>query len=259
MKKLFVMLAMLISIPAHAFPSNSSVLVLDVTTNKPRYVHNGEQIRSIASITKLMTAMVTLDYDKDLSRKLLLSNRVTSSLPKQYYTRHELLNAMLVRSDNAAAETIAEDYPGGRHAFVKQMNLHAKMWDMNNTAFIDPTGLGVFNVSTVYDVANMMQTASSYWFIRETSVKKNVVIAGLAKKKTQTVNLNNTNQSLLFKFDNIVISKTGLTSAAGWCMSLFVTEKDKDYIIVVLGSKNKDERTATVKDIMYSHVLDANS
>ena len=250
---------MLVSISTHAFPNNSSILVLDVNSNKPQYVLNGEQVRPIASITKLMTAMVTLDYDKDLGRKLLLSSRVLSSLPKQYYTRHELLNAMLVRSDNAAAETIADDYPGGRSEFVKQMNLHAKMWDMHNTAFLDPTGLSVFNVSTVYDVANMIQTASSYWFIRETSVKKNVAIDTQAKKKTRTINLNNTNQPLLFKFDNIVISKTGLTNAAGWCISLFVSQKDKDYVIVVLGSKNKNERTATVKDIMYSHVLDSNS
>ena len=139
------------------------------------------------------------------------------------------------------------------------MNLHAKVWRMNNTAFIDPTGLSVFNVSTVYDVANMIQTASSYWFIKEASVKKTVSIETQVKKKSQIVNLTNTNQLLLFEFNNIVISKTGLTNAAGWCMSLLVTQKDKDYVIVVLGSKNKNERTATVKDIMYSHVLDANS
>ena len=259
MKRLFVMLVLLVGIPSYAFPSNSSILVLDVTTNKPRYVHNGEQVRPIASITKLMTAMVALDYDKDLSRKLLLSNRVPSTLPKQYYTRHELLNAMLVRSDNAAAETIAADYPGGRSEFVKQMNLHAKIWGMNSTAFIDPTGLGVFNVSTVHDVANMIQTASSYWFIKETSIKRNVAIETQSKKKTKTINLSNTNEPLLLAFDNIVVSKTGLTNAAGWCMSLFVSQKDKNYVIVVLGSKNKNERTATVKDIMYSHVLDSNS
>jgi serine-type D-Ala-D-Ala endopeptidase (penicillin-binding protein 7) len=257
MKRLFIMLAMLVSIPTYAFPSDSSILVLDVFSNKPQYVHNGEEIRPIASITKLMTAMVTLDYDKDLGRKLLLSGRVPSSIPRQYYTR--LLNVMLVRSDNAAAETIAEDYPGGRSEFVKQMNLHAKVWRMNNTAFIDPTGLSVFNVSTVYDVANMVQTASGYWFIKEASVKKTVSIETQVKKKSQIVNLTNTNQPLLFEFNNIVISKTGLTNAAGWCMSLFVTQKDKDYVIVVLGSKNKNERTATVKDIMYSHVLDASS
>jgi D-alanyl-D-alanine carboxypeptidase len=105
----------------------------------------------------------------------------------------------------------------------------------------------------------MIQTASGYWFIKETSVKKTVSIEIQVKKKSQIVNLTNTNQTMLFAFNNIVISKTGLTNAAGWCMSLFVTQKDKDYVIVVLGSKNKNERTATVKDIMYSHVLDSNS
>ena len=248
---------MSVSSLVYAGHGNSSVLVLDTSSNTAEYVHNGEQVRPIASITKLMTAMIALDYDKNLDRKLLLSNRVHSSLPVQEYSRRELLTAMLVRSDNAAAETIAEDYPGGRSEFVKRMNMQAKLWNMNSTAFADPSGLSVFNVSTVYDVADMINTASSYWFIRETSTKKDISIEARGKKKPRVVNLNNTNQPVLTMFNNIVIGKTGLTNAAGWCISLLVAQQNKNYAIIVLGSKNKNERTTTVKDIMHNHVLNS--
>ena len=97
-----------------------SVWVYNVTRDRVEYAYNSEQIRPIASITKIMTAMVALDYDKDLSRTLKLSTRVGSNLPRQTYNRWQLFQAMLVRSDNAAAETLAADYPGGRNAFIAQ-------------------------------------------------------------------------------------------------------------------------------------------
>ena len=257
MKKLFLVMAMLVGSYAHAYPDHASVLVLNADANKTEYVQNGDVKRPIASITKLMTAMVTLDYDKDLSRKLMLSNRVQSNLPKQEYTRKDLLLAMLVKSDNAAAETLANDYPGGRSEFIKRMNLQARMWNMDNTSFSDPAGLGVFNLSTVYDVANMVQTASDYWFIRDVSTKKEIVIEQHTKKKTTPLSLSNTNKSVLDTFNNIVVSKTGLTRAAGWCISMLVAQESKNYVIVVLGSKNKNERMATVTDIMHSRVLNS--
>jgi D-alanyl-D-alanine endopeptidase (penicillin-binding protein 7) len=165
---------------------------------------------------------------------------------------------MLVKSDNAAAETLAEDYPGGRLAFVAEMNRHAENWDLKNTRFDDASGLSAANKSTVHDVAAMMMLAANYWFIRETSVKKQVAFDTRHKKKIRTIRLDHTSGNILFTFDNIVVSKTGLTSSAGWCVGLIAQQNGQQYVIVVLGSRNKAERLKTVKNIMYNHVLDQN-
>ena len=257
--KWILILVMIVNL-AHArpAPNSDSVLLLNTSTNRIELERNGDRVRSIASITKIMTAMVTLDYDKDLSRRLTLTKRVGSFLPRQQYTREQLLEAMLVKSDNGAAETLAEDYPGGRTAFIKEMNRHAEIWDLKHTRFEDASGLGAGNISTVHDVAAMMTVAANYWFIRETSIKKQVAFDTRYRKKIRTILLDHTSGNILFSFDNIVVSKTGLTSAAGWCVGLVTEQNGQQYVIVVLGSRNKAERLTTVKNIMYNHVLDQN-
>ena len=235
-----------------------SVLLYNISRNRVEISRDADQVRSIASITKLMTAMVALDYDKDLGRRLMLSRRVQGHLPRQEYTREQLLKAMLIKSDNAAAETIAEDYPGGRSAFVARMNLQAWLWDMKNTSFVDPSGLGVFNVSTARDVAELMQTSLGYWLIREVSGQKAVSVETKYSKKIRTIHLAHTSGALLFAFDSVLVSKTGLTAAAGWCVGMVVEQNQQQYVVVVLGAKNKKQRLDTVKDIRYNHVVDAN-
>jgi D-alanyl-D-alanine endopeptidase (penicillin-binding protein 7) len=239
---------------AHA----DSVLLYNITRNKVEMSRDADQVRSIASITKIMTAMVTLDHNRDLGQRLMLSKRVPSQLPRQEYTREQLLRAMLINSDNAAAETLAENYPGGRSAFVARMNIQANMWDLTNTNFIDPSGLGVFNTSTARDVASLMQTANGYWFINEVSNLKQTVIEAQFKKKVRTINLPHTSGPLLFTFDHVLVSKTGLTNSAGWCVGMVVEQNQQKYVLVVLGSRNKRERLETVKDIRYNHIVDVN-
>jgi D-alanyl-D-alanine endopeptidase (penicillin-binding protein 7) len=235
-----------------------SVLIFNVSKNRSEYERNATDQRAIASITKVMTAMVALDYDKDLSKRLMHRPTVSTKLPRQHYTRQDLLTAMLVKSDNGAAETLAKDYPGGISAFVKRMNLQAQEWGMTRTEFVDPHGIGSGNISTVHDVANMITTSTGYWFIREVSTKKQVAIETQQKRRVRTISLAHTSAPMLFEFDNIVVSKTGLTSAAGWCVGLVVSQKQEQYVIVVLGAPNKAHRFEVVKDMMYNHVLDQN-
>ena len=262
MKHFLLALALVIS-PAWAKVKTSnlpteSVLIFNVSKNRSEYERNATEQRAIASITKVMTAMVALDYDKDLGKRLMHRPSVATSLPRQEYSRQDLLTAMLVKSDNGAAETLAKDYPGGVPAFVQRMNTQAHDWGMNHTEFVDPHGLGAGNVSTVIDVANMITTSTGYWFIRETSVKKQVAIETQQKKKVRTISLAHTSAPMLFEFDNIIVSKTGLTSAAGWCVGMAVNQRQEQYVIVVLGAPNKAHRFAVVKDMMYNHVLDQN-
>lgn len=234
-----------------------SVWVYNVTRDRVEYAYNSEQVRPIASITKIMTAMIALDHDKDLSRTLRLSGRVGSTLPRQNYNRWQLFQAMLVRSDNAAAETLAADYPGGRSAFIARMNAQAQQWGMKNTRFEDPTGLSAGNISSVDDVANMMEASTGYWLIQEVTTQKQVAVETQFKKRIRTVSLTNTNSPLLFEFDNIIVSKTGLTSQAGWCLGLVVEQRQQKFVIVVLGEPTKQQRIRTIQKIMYNHVIDS--
>jgi len=250
----FLLVLLITSSTAHA----DSVLLLNLSQNRVEMSRNSDQTRSIASITKLMTAMVALDHDKNLDQQLMLTKRVKSHLPRQKYTREQLLNAMLIKSDNAAAETLAENYPGGRKQFIVQMNQQAKNWGLNHTQFADASGLSSQNVSTVRDVANLTIAAASYWFIREAGHRQQLALETKYKKKIQVINLSHTSGALLFAFDRVVVSKTGLTSAAGWCVSMLAEQNNQQYVIVVLGSKNKRERLNTVNTVLYNHVIDAN-
>ena len=257
----FLLVVFCCSVPAkqvkHVHPKIlPSVLVFNLNTDQVEYSSNADQVRSIASITKLMTAIITLDYDKDLDRKLMLDTRVGSHLPKQLYSRRELLTAMLVQSDNAAAETIANDYPGGRNEFIWQMNQQAKQWEMFNTIYKDPSGLDSGNVSTTYDLASLLEAAQGYWFIEQASMKKQVAFETKYKNRIRIINLAHTSGALLFAFDRVLISKTGLTNAAGWCASMVVEQNHQRYAVVVLGSRNKQDRLNTVKNVMYNRVLD---
>ena len=240
---------------AHA--REPSVYVYNETTDKVEYQRNSTEYRSIASITKMMTAMVALDHSKDLFRQLPLDTTVKSNLPRGRYTRQDLFNAMLVRSDNAAAETLAADYPGGRKEFIWKMNQQAKEWGINAT-FRDPTGLHPGNMATAGDVGTMAGYAAGYWVIRDASVKKTVAFERKFKKKLRKIQLNNTNRPLLMEFDEIIASKTGFTGPAGYCVALVVENQKQRRVIVVLGERNKARRIDTVQDIMYNHVLDQN-
>jgi D-alanyl-D-alanine endopeptidase (penicillin-binding protein 7) len=254
MRYLLLTLLFVIS-TAHA--REPSVYVYNETQDQIEYQRNSTEYRPIASITKLMTAMVALDHSKDLFRQLPLNTTVKSNLPRGNYTRQELFNAMLVRSDNAAAETLASDYPGGRKEFIWRMNQQAREWGINAT-FRDPTGLDAHNMATAGDIGTMAAYAAGYWVIRDASVKKTVAFERKFKKKLRKIQLNNTNRPLLMEFDEIIASKTGFTNPAGYCVALVVEHQKQRRVIVVLGERNKARRTDTVQDIMYNHVLDEN-
>jgi D-alanyl-D-alanine endopeptidase (penicillin-binding protein 7) len=202
--------------------------------------------------------MTTLDWDKDLSRRLTLTRKVGGYLPRQSYNRYQLLMAMLIKSDNAAAETLAEDYPGGRDAFIAAMNHKAAEWGMTHTHFADASGLNSGNVSTARDVANIVETAAGYWLIQEASRQKQIALETMAKKKVRTLELEHTSGPLLFVFDQVLVSKTGLTSAAGWCVGMMAKQSGQQYVVVVLGSKSKQQRLNSVKGIRYNYFIDKN-
>jgi len=233
---------------------NISVMVTNITEGTITRSQNIDQVRALASMTKLMTAMVALDYDRDMNRKLVLSRNAGSKMPRREYTRGELFHMLLIKSDNAAAETLAADYPGGRQRFIHHMNSRALMLDMYSTSFDDPSGLSKYNVSTASDVTQMVIESANYPEIREISTKKVATILTQVKQKSRVLVLHNTNTAILSQIDNVQISKTGYTNPAGFCVALLVhkTEGDKDYheVIVVMGARNSSHRVDTVKKVV---------
>ena len=255
--KLLVILLLLVNT---AWARNEpSVLLYDNTTNTVLLAERTQEVRPMASITKVMTAMTYLDLAYDLEAKLEVYQGVSGVLlKKQYYTRRELLIAMLVRSDNSAAETLARDHPHGRHAFMQAMNAKAQQLGMGNSYFDDPSGLSQKNVGTALDIMNMLKAAITVDFIRQTSVIQKTEIEAKDRKKPVRIIIQNTNIGLLEEFNTIVLSKTGLTNPAGWCVSLVLEERHRQYILIVLGATTKDARKKIVERVVFSNLRELN-
>lgn len=237
----------------HLSASAHTLWVYDQEHKQVVMEENGDQVRPIASITKIMTAMVYLDYTQDLDQKIYFKPVLGSSLPAREYTRSDLLKALLIKSDNSAAEILAADYPGGREEFIRVMNAKAVQIGMNNTNFVDPSGLGENNRSTGKEVNLMTNLAfTQYEFIKETSAKKQVTVETRTKKKNNSITLTHTNSNLLNRFSNIIMSKTGFTNPAGRCVTFVIRENQRLYTIVILGAKSVPERIDLAKKIIYN-------
>ena len=181
--------------------------------------------RSIASITKIMTAMVVLDLGQDL-------NQAIGS-----YTRRELIQLAMIRSDNAAAQNLCAHYPGGVSDCVQAMNRRAQRLGMTNTKFVDPTGLGIMNISTGEDLVKMVVAAQHYPELVQDS---NTAELKLKRGRVSQV-LYNTNPAVSRRSD-MVISKTGYIKAAGGCVVMMINSLPRPRIVVVLGSQTTRTR-----------------
>lgn len=189
-------------------------------------------VRSIASITKLMTSMVVLDSGQSL----------TETIPKKLYnrtfTRQELLNLAIVKSDNNAARMLCDYYPGSILACVQAMNNKANELGMSNSHFTDPTGLLTTNVSTAEDLVKLVMAAKNYSTI--TNASNTSTIQWQINKKTRAI-FHNTND-LVGKGVNFIVSKTGWITASGGCIVMMLHGDQGIRTVVLLGSKNTKTR-----------------
>ena len=245
MKQLIFSFLIMWSLSASAEPAT---LVFDIANNITISSTGQDNQRPIASLTKLMTAMVVIDSNQSMGELIDISRQIRTVLPQKKYSRLELLYAMLIRSDNAAAETLASNHPGGRSAFIRAMNAKAQALGLDHTQFVDPSGLGVFNISTLQQVVIMLKHANRYEIIRAISTLKQAQLA--SSSKNQSIHFLNTNFDLLSKFKDIVVSKTGYTIPAGFCMGLVINRQGREFVVVVLGERNKQNRAATVSKIL---------
>lgn len=226
---------------------SSSALVIDQKSGKPLFSKSPDEQRPIASITKLMTAMVVLDAklpmheaisiepeDMDLLRGSNSRLQIGTTL-----SRREMLQLALMSSENRAAAALARNYPGGTKAFVAAMNRKAKQLGMVNSYFVDPTGLHTENVSTARDLAKLVRAGYAYPTIRAitTTASYEVAIRG-----ERVVEFRNTNALVRNKNWQIGLSKTGYINEAGRCLVMQAHIARRPTIIVLLDSYGKNTR-----------------
>lgn len=225
---------------------SSAFLVQDQTTGAVLLEKNSGSVQPIASITKLMTAMVTLDARLGLDEVLTITDEDLDTLKGTrsrlrvgtHLTREEMLRLALMSSENRAASALGRNYPGGRTAFIAAMNQKAAALGLNDTRFEDSTGLTSANVSSPRDLARLVDAAHQYPLIREfsTTPSGEFDIAG------RSLHFNNTNSLVKSPSWEIGLSKTGYISEAGKCLVMQAWMNDKPIIIVLLDSWGKMTR-----------------
>ncbi len=234
--------------PSRLALKSSAALVLDEETGHVLYGKNTESILPIASITKLMTAMVVLDANLDLNESLQVTNEDLDTLKGThsrlrvgtFLTREEMLRLALMASENRAASALGRNYPGGLEAFVAAMNLKARMLGLQGTRYADPTGLSSTNVSTAEDLGKLVRAAHRYDRIREftTASGFQVNIAG------RPAAFHNTNRLVASSGWDIGLSKTGFINEAGRCLVMQARLAGRGVVIVLLDSWGKYTRIA---------------
>ena len=223
---------------------SASALVLDSNGNVI-FGKDVDTVRSIASITKLMTAMVVLDAGLDLEEKLTITSadrdlvRQTGSRLEfgATLTRRELILLALMASENRAASALGRTYPGGMQAFVAAMNQKAKALGMNNSSFADPAGLQTNNLSTASDLARMLAAARTYPLITEDTTTLKEEVYPFASRGP--LSYGNTNRLLKNETWDIELSKTGYIQEAGRCLVMQANIEGEEISIVLLNSFGK--------------------
>jgi serine-type D-Ala-D-Ala endopeptidase (penicillin-binding protein 7) len=232
---------------------SSSVIVLDAADSSVLYSKQSERVVPIASITKLMTALVILDADQPLDEMIELTvadRRLERSSASRLaignkLSRSDLLHLALMSSENRAAHAVARAYPGGLPACIKAMNAKARALGMKSARFTDPTGLSSGNVSSAADLAKLVAAAAANPTIRmySTSASHTVAVG------RHLLEFRNTN-SLVKKADwDVLLQKTGYTSDAGQCLVMKTVIRERPVLIVLLNSFGKYTRVADARRI----------
>lgn len=231
----------------------TSVLIIDQNSREILYSKNPLDAMPIASITKLMTAMVVLDAKQNLNQKITITSAdidtLKSTSSRLYVgaqlTRRDLLHLALMSSENRAAHALSRNYPGGKKAFIAAMNKKAHQLGMTQTFYADPTGLSNQNRSSARDLVWLVDAAYKYDLIRNLSTSnKHRVTAGQTR-----LNYTTSNHLVQEKIWNIGLQKTGYIREAGYCLVMQTQISGKSLIMVLLDADAKKNRTNDANNI----------
>jgi D-alanyl-D-alanine endopeptidase (penicillin-binding protein 7) len=223
----------------------AAAIIFDPATGQVLYEENSQDKRSIASITKVMTALVYLEDNPDLNQQIAVERSDVFAASTTYLkagdriTAGELLHLLLIPSDNGAARALARTSHGGTAAFIERMNEKAIELGLQNTSFADPSGLNANNVSSAFDLSHLITFAAS-----------DERIASVMRTATYTVTTNrrqipihSTNHILLAGDVEVMGAKTGFISKSGYCLaSLLRLPQGNPIAVVVLGAHSNNGR-----------------
>jgi len=229
-------------------------VIYDEQGQRPLYTKNADKIVPIASITKLMTAMVILDANLPLDEPISIEaedrdrlkgtrSRMSNGMT---LTRGELLKLALMASENRAAAALARTYPGGTQVVLAMMNAKARELGMSSTKFFDPTGLHSNNVSTAQDLVKMVMAAQRYELIQQYTTSPSHVVNVDGRR---SLRFSNTNPLVRSTSWDIGLSKTGYISEAGRCLVMQATIQQRPVVIVLLDSWGKRTRVGDANRI----------
>lgn len=239
--------------PAAASPAaearalrSSTAYVQDLETSTVLFAKNENVVRPIASISKLMTALVVVDANQPMNEIIEITDEDVDTLKHTTsrlrvgtrLSRGDMLHLALMSSENRAAHALGRNYPGGLPAFVEAMNAKARSLGMLNTHFIEPTGLSSENVSSPHDLARLLRAAAQRPLIHRYSTDTEYEVE--INKRTQT--FRNTNLLVRKPDWDIKVSKTGFINEAGECLVMLARINGRDMAIVLLDSQGKLSR-----------------
>ncbi|WP_296268288.1 D-alanyl-D-alanine endopeptidase [Pseudomonas sp. UBA6562] len=238
--------------PAKLHLASGSALLIDLNTRKELYSSNAERVLPIASVTKLMTAMVVLDAKLPMDEMLTMTIANNPEMKGIYsrvrlgseLNRRETLLITLMSSENRAATSLANHYPGGYGAFIKAMNAKARSLGMSHTRYVEPTGLSTQNVSTARDLAKLLIASRSYPMLSQLSTTREKTVA--FRKPNYTLGFRNTDHLVNKSNWDINLTKTGFTNEAGHCLVLLTKMDNRPVAMVILDAFGK-----------YTHFADA--
>ncbi len=235
------------------FLRSAVVLVQDAASGETLIAKNQGAVLPIASITKLMTAMVILDAGISLEQRVAISDEDTDLVKGTrsrlragtVLTRDELLLLALMSSENRAAASLGRTFPGGTEAFVAAMNAKAAALGMHDTRFVDPSGLSSGNVASARDLARLVAAAHEYPLIRQYSTRESATVQALGRPLAYR----NTNGMVRSAHWDIGLSKTGYISEAGRCLVMRVRMASLEVNVVLLDSWGKFSRVGDANRI----------
>jgi len=233
--------------------ASGSAMIVDLTTNKVLFSSHPDRVRPIASITKLMTAMVVLDAHLPMNEMLTVDVSQTPEMRGVFsrvklnsqISRRNMLLLALMSSENRAAASLAHAYPGGYNAFIQAMNAKARALGMKHTRYVEPTGLSTQNVSNAEDLIKLLKATREYPLLGALSTTKEET--AVFTHPSYALPFRNTNH-LVYKNDwRIQLTKTGYTDEAGHCLVMRTMINNRPVALVVLDAFGK-----------YTHFADAN-
>ncbi len=238
---------------------SGAALVFDQESGELLYAKNTDQVMPIASLTKLMTAIVILDSGVPLLDPVTVEkadvDRFKGSRSKLLVgttlMRAELLKLSLMASENRAAHALGRSFPGGMEVFVEAMNAKAQELGMRDTQFVEPTGLHPDNVSTAEDLAKLADAAHKFPLIRDYTTADSFRVELEGKRRNRALRFTNSNRLVRSSSWEIGLSKTGYISEAGRCLVMQARIADKPLIIVLLDSWGKFTRIGDANRIKH--------